>query len=984
MALDFLAPAVFDPGGEADGYADGIPEEERRLGDYELIDELGRGGMGVVYRARQRSLGREVALKVLLHGPLAGDNAIARFRAEASAAAGLRHPCIVPVYEVGEERGRPYFSMELVRGQTLAEAVAAGPLGADRAASYTRRIAEAIHYAHGQGVLHRDLKPSNVLLDERDEPRVADFGLAKHVDQASDLTLTWQVFGTPAYIAPEQADPARGAGVDVRSDVYSIGATLYHLVTGRPPFTGESPSAVLRQVGETEPVSPRLLNPSLPRDLETICLKCLQKDPARRYASASELAADLDRFLKGEPIRARPITAMERGWRWCRRQPALAAALTGIFLLLAGIATTSTISERRIAGLRREALTNLYAANMRLAQQAISEERFGVARDLLDRHQPRNGEPDLRGFEWRLLRAQCRGDEIASLGSHQHQVQRAAFSQDGRWIATASVDVRIWDARERRLVFTLKCSDFVRAVAFSPDGMRLAVGESQGRLRCFDLRTGQETNRRLETGPTPFALQWPGPGTELRVWAEGWLGAWDTASGEWRTLGTREVSSSRDSVSETGVVVSLVRPPWRLEAWHSNRLEAVLPLQGPALATAVSRDGSRIATGDFNGEIHILDRSSLPRTNHLAAHRGLVNSLEFSPDGRWLASGGADGAIRIWDVASSRSITELRGHRHALWALSFAPDGEHLVSGDAAGEVKFWSTRPVRRPVSVDMESTTMAIDGSAWTQDGATGVRLHRRHGTAGSGEILPTASGRGMRVAAISTNGWIASEPGRELKLFGADLQPRAAVFPPHDPAQSLWLSPDGGTLAGHDPMTEAPFLWSLREAREVWRGAGSPQRERVLAISSNSRRAASGDKQGTLRVIELPTGRVLLSVEAHVPTCYAADFSPDGTRLVTAGHDGVARLWDSTTGERLAEFRSNAPALWTVALSPDGRRVAVGTSESTLVLFDVTSHQEVGTWRLSELAAPVEGLLRFTRDGSALALANGSLRWWVAEAP
>lgn len=981
--MDFLAPAGFDAGVAPGGAADGIPEEERWLGDHELIDELGRGGMGVVYRARQRSLGREVALKVLLHGPLAGDNAIARFRAEASAAAGLRHPNIVPVFEVGEERGRPYFSMELVRGQTLAEAVTAGPLGADRAASYTRRIAEAIHYAHGQGVLHRDLKPSNVLLDERDEPRVADFGLAKHVDQASDLTLTWQVFGTPAYIAPEQADPGHGTGVGVRSDVYSIGATLYHLVTGRPPFTGESPSAILRQVGEAEPISPRLLNPSVPRDLETICLKCLQKDVARRYATASELAADLDRFLKGEPIRARPITAIERGWRWCRRQPALAAALTGIFVLLAGIAVTSTLSERRIAGLRREALTNLYAANMRLAHQAIAEERFGVALGLLEQHRPKEGEPDLRGFEWRHLAAQCRGDELAALGSHQRQVQRAAFSPDGRWMATASVDVRVWDAREHRLVFVMPCSDFVRAVVFSPDSTRLAVAESQGRLRCFELKTGRETQQRLELGPAPFALQWSGPGTEVHVWDERSVRVWDTVSGGWKSSGTRQVSSSRDSVSETGVVVSLVRPPWRLEAWHTNRLVAVLPLPGPALATAVSRDGSLIASGDFNGEIHVLERSSLPRTNRFAAHRGLVNALEFSPDGKRLASGGADGAIRIWDVESSRSITQLRGHRHALWALAFAPDGDQLVSGDASGVVKLWSTRTVRRVVSTDAGPISLAVDGSAWTSADAGSTRLFRKRGAGETGEVLPLPAHGAMRVAAVAARGWVGCEPGGEPTLFGSESKPLPAVFPPYDPARGLWLSPDGRVLAAYDTRTAAPFLWDFQTRREIWRGAGGPQGERVLAMSSSSRFAATGDKQGTLRLIELPSGRVPTSMGAHAPTCYAADFTPDGARLVTAGHDGVARLWDTATGSRLAEFRSNAPAIWSVAISPDGTRVAVGTSESTIVMFDVTSQQEVGTYRLGEVLAPVEGLLRFTRDGSALVLANGSLRWWTADA-
>ena len=237
---------------------------------------------------------------------------------------------------------------------------------------------------------------------------------------------------------------------------------------------------------------------------------------------------------------------------------------------------------------------------------------------------------------------------------------------------------------------------------------------------------------------------------------------------------------------------------------------------------------------------------------------------------------------------------------------------------------------------------------------------------------------------MVAVSTNGCVGRETAGNLTLLDAGLKPRRAVFPPHDPVRGLWLSPDGRFLAGYDSRTKEAYLWDFEIARDVWRGAGAPIRERILAISSNSRFAATGDTPGTLRLLELPTGRVLRYVSAHNTTCYAADFSPDGSRIVTAGHDGIARLWETSTGRRLAEFESHAPALWTVALSPDGSRVAVGTSESTVVLFDVTSCQEVGTLRVGEILGPVEGMLRFARDGSALLLANESLRRWTAEPP
>src|SRR5437870_1503321 len=292
-----------------------------RFGDYDLIEEIARGGMGVVYKARQLSLGRIVAVKMILAGQFVDKKVIQRFRGEVTAAALLQHPNIVPVHEVGLHAGQHFFSMEYVEGQSLAQLVGNRPLPPTKAAHYLKLIAEAIHYAHSQGILHRDLKPSNVLIEAAtDQPRVTDFGLATQLDGESSLTLTGQVLGSPGFIAPEQASPDRGK-VGRRSDVYALGAMLYHLLTVRAPFQAESLPAIVNLVLTTEPVSPRLLNPSVPRDLETICLKCLEKEPARRYATAKELADELGRFLKGEPVHARPIGPPARLWRWCRRQP---------------------------------------------------------------------------------------------------------------------------------------------------------------------------------------------------------------------------------------------------------------------------------------------------------------------------------------------------------------------------------------------------------------------------------------------------------------------------------------------------------------------------------------------------------------------------------------------------------------------------------------------------------------------------------------
>lgn len=354
-----------------------------RLGDYELLSELGRGGMGVVYRARQCSLNRLVALKTVIAGTGAGREDILRFRNEAEAAANLRHSGIVGVYEVGECDGRHFYSMEFIEGHDLSRLIRQNSLPGEQAAGYVRQLADAVQYAHERGVLHRDLKPQNVLVDAAGVLRITDFGLAKRVHADSQLTGDFSIMGTPSYMPPEQADPGRGRA-GPWSDIYSLGAVLYELLTTRPPFRADNPLETMRQVLQEEPIAPRLLNPRIATDLETICLKCLEKEPSRRYDSAKTLSEELTRFLEGRPILARPLGRLQRLWRLCRRHPR-ESLLTGLALSVFVLGAAGVAWQ----WLRAEANLQRAKSNFELLGRA-ADEMLVVVEEWVTRTPPRS------------------------------------------------------------------------------------------------------------------------------------------------------------------------------------------------------------------------------------------------------------------------------------------------------------------------------------------------------------------------------------------------------------------------------------------------------------------------------------------------------------------------------------------------------------------------------------------------------------------
>jgi tRNA A-37 threonylcarbamoyl transferase component Bud32 len=435
-------------GAHDDGSSDQLTKgtHVRYFGDYELERVLGEGGMGIVYKARQLSLNRRVALKMIKAARFASADDLRRFHNEAEAVARLDHPNIVPIFEVGQFQDQHYYSMKLVLGEGLDKRLKDFTGDPRRAARLMALVAGAIHHAHERGILHRDLKPANILVDADGQPHVTDYGLAKRVEGDSELTQTGAVLGTPAYMAPEQTSGRKGA-ITMATDVYGLGAILYALLTGRGPFGGTTVLETLDQVRQRAPEPPRSLNPRVPRDLEVICLKCLEKDPRRRYASADALAQDLSRWLQGLPIAARPTAAWEFVLMWARKRPEVAAlALALTIVAMAGIlgivwqwrdAVANAESARRIA----------YVAHINLVEKELQDGHVDRAAEILDGERPRPGLSDLRGFEWSYLDHLCHA-YLAQVHAVEGFAKCVAFSPDGRhiaWLDQGGV-IRIWDA----------------------------------------------------------------------------------------------------------------------------------------------------------------------------------------------------------------------------------------------------------------------------------------------------------------------------------------------------------------------------------------------------------------------------------------------------------------------------------------------------------------------------------------------------------
>jgi predicted Ser/Thr protein kinase len=654
-----------------------VPGDLPQVPGYALLGELGRGGMGVVYKARQVGLDRLVALKMILAGPYAGEHEVARFRTEAEAVARLQHPHIVQIYEVGEHDGRPFFSLEFVEGGSLAERLEGTPWPAGKAAPLVEALARAMHAAHRKGIVHRDLKPANVLLTPEGEPKITDFGLAKKLDVEKGQTQTGAIVGTPSYMAPEQAG-GQSKALGPAADVYALGAILYELLTGRPPFKATKPLDTILQVLSEEPVPPSRLQPKVARDLETICLKCLEKEPGKRYGTAEALAEDLRRFRADEPIVARPVGSLERGWRWCRRNPAVAgllAAVAAALVLGTGVASWFAIRAEINA---KQAEANAEQADVARsqadAQKALAEQRATEAQTSEQRALQEKGKADAARAqaEEEKQRAERQRDRAEWL-LYYAQIARAhrEWQDNNVGVARDLLDACRWDFRgwEHDYLHTLFNSNQrtfyghtgpVSSVAFSPDGKRLASASWDRTVKVWDVGTGQET------------LTLRGHPGEVYCVA-------------FSPDGKRLASGGGDPVNP--------RKPGEVKVWDAVSGQEALTLKGHTgfvYSVAFSRDGQRLASGGLDWTLKVWDAVSGQEALTLKGHTGGVWSVAFSPDGQRLASASQDRTLKVWDAVTGQEALNLKGYTGPVYSVAFSPDGKRLASASDYVMVKVW------------------------------------------------------------------------------------------------------------------------------------------------------------------------------------------------------------------------------------------------------------------------------------------------------
>ena len=994
-----------------------------RIGNYELLEEIGRGGMGVVYRAKQLPLGRSVALKIIQSGFI-DHRQRKRFFAEAETAARLQHANIVQIHEVGDDGGTPFLSMQYIDGQSLEDKLAKQVFKPEKACALVRSLAETVHFAHENGVIHRDLKPGNVLLPENGVPMITDFGLAWNMTEGqgqATRSRTMAIIGTPSYMAPEQAE-FNTSKPEPTADVYGLGAILYELLTGKPPFLGTSIIDTIAMVRNQPPVSPRSLSNRVPRDVETICLKCLEKQTDRRYLSASELAEDLGRYLENRPIRARRAGVMERSWRWIGRHPVV-SSLSLALALVVGIGIAAVVwqwASARIGWAEARENGRQLESQLYFNQVALAHREWSLGNPVRAKTMLESCNPDLRDWEWSYLDRIFHSEEFSFTG-HQRYVTDVEFSPDDRWIASCGGDwgvdrkgeVMIWDAHAGELKHRLTGHQGgVFNIQFSPDGSQLASSSidwfgHRCAVKLWDVESGEET------------LQLPLSGTESHVFdvafdprgetlalagADGKVRLWDLKTNTQQQILSGHLQNVfRVEFSNDGQFVASASRDGTVRIWSCSSGEMVKILTGANDFRSIdySPCGRFLAAGGFEGQVFVWDiaRDFEPVAHHRISSK--PQNVAFSPDGQRLAI--IDSAkVRLVDTITGRHHLTIAGHDKTARAMDFNSDGTAIVTcgGLRSQSVKVWNLPTYDPGVRTIGRSASYINDLVIHPNGRQAAVIGHKVSGTSigtKTVELWDLTAGNRTRVLHGASD-WMTkidySPDGNEIAAGSQDGTIKIwCLDRPNLAPRTLQIHSKSVSWVAYHP--HQPMLVSSSDDKTLvfWELAGDipiPDRKLQQVKSTchefdpSGRWLFSCDNRGIISIWDVQTKEVIQQVKGHSEAIDNLVVSRDGTQVLTAGGDKLIKIWAfAASGKPALSLRhsienriseTRAFVRQGLSLSADGKRLAAIDSDMNLRLWNTITGNEAFVFTDDPYDARPSNAVLFDPNGSGLIVARG----------